>query len=386
MLGKIALLFALTLSLTNENNAQVAASMDGLELVLAGERFKISLGEHQLLNDGGDLGLEYFPDQTTVVLSNEPGLRILTAATDSTFLLAGKDWKSLSSARKVLAPVADSVYDNGYAGIAGVFRTRAGRLYGIYHAEDHRDIPRFASGVPGYYASVAMAYSDDSAETWRRLGPVITSSKGKSWQKYPGQADRGAGEPSLVIDKRAKWIYVYYTEHSRISSTGVHIGMARASTRIAQSSTPRFYKLRDGEFDQPGIGGLDSPIITLPEPSMSEALIPHVVFLRGLDTYFMTLSVNYWGDYLTDRGLTNSGIYLSISKDGVSWNDPQLLFQDYTVPLTGRTFSWGATLVADNENAESGWLVYGHSSRWGGSAIGGTPHHLVGRRFQIPRN
>ncbi len=374
----------MAVSLTNKNHAQSAAPLDGVQLEFAGERFEISLGEHQLLNGGNELGLAYFPDQTTVVLSNAPSLRILAAATDSTYLIAGADWKSLSSSQKVLAPVADSTYDNGYAGIAGVFKTQAGPLHGIYHAEDHRDIPRFPSGAPGYYASVALAYSDDSAETWHRLGPVITSSKGKAWQKCPGQSDRGTGEPSLVIDKTGKWIYVYYTEHSRIDSPGVHIGMARASTDFAPGTTPKFYKLRDGRFDQPGIGGLDSPIISLPQPSVSEALIPHVVFLPGFDTYFMTLSVNYWGDYLTDRGLTDSGIYLSISKDGVAWSDPQLLLRDYTVPLIGKTFSWGATLVADYISSESGWLLFGHSSRWGAPPLG-TPHHLVGRRFKILR-
>lgn len=369
-----------------KKNTQVVASQDGVQLVLAGERFQISLGKHQVLNDGTELDLSFFPDQTTIVLSSEPSLRILTAATDSTFLLAGKDWKSLSSVRKVLAPVADSTYDNGYAGIAGLFKTGSGRLYGIYHAEDHRDMPRFPSGVPGYYATVAMAYSDDSAETWHRLGPVLTSSKGKSWQKYPGQSDRGVGEPSLVIDKTGTWIYLYYTEHSRISSIGVHIAMARASTNIAQGATPEFYKLRDGKFDQPGIAGIDSPIITLPDAAVSEALIPHVVLLPGLDTYLMILSVNYWDDYLTDRGLTDSGIYVSVSKEGVTWSDPQLLFRDYTVPSVGKSLSWGATLVPDSKVTESGWVVYGHSDRWGGSSVGGTPHYLVGRRFQIRRD
>lgn len=381
---KIALQFALLVSLMAATNAQVASKMDSVQLLLAGERFEMSLGDRQLLNDGRELNLSFFPDQTTVVLTNEPKLRILTANSNSTFLLEGKDWTSLNRAKKVLEPVADSTYDNGYAGIAGVFSAKDGRLYAIYHAEDHVDIPRFASGIPGYYATVALAYSDDVGNTWTRLGPVIKSSKGKHWQKYSGQSDRGVGEPSMVIDKTGRWIYVYYTEHSRINSIGVHIAMARASAESEPGTTPMFYKLRDGRFDQPGIGGLDSPIIKFADPKASEGLIPHVIYLPRLDTYFMTLSVNYWDDYLTDRGLTDSGIYVSISRDGIVWSDPELLFRDYTVPVIGESFSWGATLIVDDTASEQGWMVYGHSAQWG-SGSSGTPHHLVGRRFRLVR-
>ena len=69
---KIALQFVLLVSLMAATNAQVASKMGSVQLLLAGERFEMSLGDRQLLNDGRELNLSFFPDQTTVVLTNEP--------------------------------------------------------------------------------------------------------------------------------------------------------------------------------------------------------------------------------------------------------------------------------------------------------------------------
>lgn len=347
------------------------------------QRIVVTLSKRTTLSDGIRLGLSFFPDQTPVVLRAAPKLRVLMAAEDRTYLLDGSDWTSLSTAREVLAPEKRNDYDNGYAGIAGVHRTPSGRLYAIYHAEDHVGMPRFPSGIPGYYASIAMAVSDDDGVTWQRLGPVIKSAKDKSWTALPVRYDRGVGEPSLAVDRSGNWLYVYYTDHSRVTTAGVSIAMARASADIRESSAIRFFKYHQGVFSEPGLGGAETPIILLSTGPTTEALLPHVVFVRALDRYVMTLSVNNWSDYRTDQGLTNSGVYVAFSRDGVEWSTPALLLRDYTVPLLGKSFCWGATIVLDGNDQWAGWLVYGYSSNWGHRDLAATPHHLAGQRIRF---
>jgi hypothetical protein len=347
------------------------------------QRLVVTLGKRKILNDGVHLGLSFFPDQTPVVLATTPKLRVLMAAENRTYLVEGSGWTSLDTAREVLTPEKRNEYDNGYVGIAGVYRTARGRLYAIYHAEDHVGVPRFPSGIPGYYASIAMAVSDDDGVTWQRRGPVIKSAKDKSWTARPRQYDRGVGEPSLALDRSGDWLYVYYTDHSRVGTASVSIAMARASTDIRESSGIRFSKYHQGAFSEAGLGGAETPVIRLSTGPPTEALLPHVVFVRALNRYVMTLSVNNESDYMTDQGLTNSGVYVAFSMDGVAWSTPALLLRGYTVPLPGKAFCWGATIVLDGNNQRTGWLLYGYSPYWGHPDLAATPHHLAGQQVRF---
>jgi hypothetical protein len=353
------------------------------DILIPEQRLVLSIGEREVLNDGRSLDLAFFPDQMPVVLDREPNLRVLMAAWNRTYLMEGADWRTLASAREVLAPDPENEYDNGYAGIAGVHRTPDGRIYAIYHAEDHVGMPVFASGQSGYYASVAMAFSDDDGISWQKFGPVIQSKQPKTWARYPGQADRGTGEPSLVLDPSGDWLYAYYTEHSRATTVGVYISMARASTKIRDPSSFEFFKYHDREFSGPGLRGSDSPIIQLTTGRTTEALLPHVVFVPSLKRYVMTLSVNNWNDYLTDQGLTNSGAYIAFSRDGVNWSAPTLVHRDFVVPLTRESLCWGSTIVFDGADALTGWFLYGFSPHWALWQSSGTPHHLAGHRVRF---
>ena len=339
----------------------------------------VQLQPQTLANTGERLRLAYFPDQAPAVLSTAPRLRVLMAAADRTYLVEGGDWSDLETARPVLVPDPTSTYDNGYAGIAGIHRAE-GRVFAIYHAEDHVGMPRFSSGVPGYFASVAMATSRDEGSTWTRLGPVITSSRPKSWTRHANQCDRGTGEPSIALDRTGAWLFLYYTDHTRANSDGVNIAMARASTRLPERGPPRFSKFHRGSFSQPGIGGVETPLIR-PGGGTCEALSPHVVFVRAIDRYVMILSINDWSDYMARGHPKNSGVHVAFSVDGVTWSTPQTLIPGFTVPLVMQPLFWGATLLVDDPEAAEGWLIYGYSPSWGPQTPRTRPHHLAGRRI-----
>lgn len=363
-----------------------ADSGGAIEIALLDEQLSLHLGPRETLVEPGELGLNYFPDMAIVVLTRTP-LRALITAGTRTMLVEGRDWKHLTGAREVLSPGGPGQFDNGYAGITGVYRRADGALYAVYYAEDHEGMPKLAhGGIPGFYASQALALSMDNGESWKKLGQIITSSKPKDWVAYPGQADRGAGESGTVVTPDGQWLYVYYTDHSRVNSRGVQVCLARCRVGDAEPSPGSFFKYRDGAFGQPGIGGLDTPVVSARADDQAEAMYPHVLYMPALKKYAMILSVNYWKEYTHKTGLRKSGMYIAVSDDGIRWSSPRRLLVDNSVPLEGQSLSWEATLVLDRDDGLEGWLLYGHSPRWGRTRTGNVPHHLVGRRvrFHLP--
>jgi hypothetical protein len=191
-----------------------------------------------LLPDGNALGLSYFPDEGTSILTSDPyrimvtdgGKKssvVVTASTTTDPLM------NLAQASTVLTPGAPSDFDNGYAGISAVYRHTDGVYYGFYHAEDQVDtgtIP--GTSIPGFYARIAIATSPDGT-TWVKGGYVIESFVPKRTPDgVTVQYDQGAAEPGAVASADGKWLYLYYTEHSRVNPAGgarpVVICLARA--------------------------------------------------------------------------------------------------------------------------------------------------------------
>jgi hypothetical protein len=339
-----------------------------------------ALGDRETVLARGALGLDYFPDQATVRLPGTPDLALLVAATTSTYRLTGTDLLHLTGAARVLGPGAPGAFDNGYAGIGGVYRDGAGTLYGFYHAEDQEGLPNIpGTRIPGFYASIGLATSRDAGSTWQKQGPVITSQKPKAWTAYDGQADRGAAAPGVVLDAGGRYLYLFYEDHSRVNGRGVQIFVARADLTAGPPAPGRFSKYYDGAFSEPGIGGLDSVIISGKAYDHADAMFPHPVRSAYLGLFVMIFNVDVWREWQSGRPAARSGFYLAYSCDLVNWSTPALLFVDNTVPVNGRSLSWQGSLLWDDPAEKSGWLVYGYSQRWPES------HHMVARRLSFER-
>lgn len=370
-------------SANRPSQPEAGDSSGPLDIEIPDEGVSIHIGPRETLVEPGRLKLDYGPDMATVVIERSP-LRALITAGTRTMLVAGDDWNHLSSSKEVLSPGGPGEFDNGYVGVTGVYRHSDGTLYAIYYAEDHEGMPRLplGGGIPGFYASQGLASSTDNGDTWTKLGRVITSSKPKEWT-HPSckeQADRGAGESGTVLTPDGKWLYVYYTEHSRVGGRGVQVCLARSRVGDEPPSLTSFFKYHDGQFGEPGLGGQDTPVLSAFADDESDAMYPHVVYMPALQKYVMILSINHWKEYVLKRGLNNSGIHVALSDDGIRWSAPTRLLVDWAVPLEGRSLSWEATLVLDREGGLEGWLLYGYSPRWGHTQTGNIPHHLVGRR------
>jgi hypothetical protein len=359
-----------------------ADSGEALDLALPEAGLSLHLGPREMLVRPGQFGLNYFPDMATIVLERTP-LRALVTAGTKTMLVEGFDWRHLRSVREVLSPGGPGQFDNGYTGITGLYPHADGTWYAIYYAEDHEGMPPLPGGIPGFYASQGLAASKDQGNTWKKLGQAISSCKPKDWTRFDGQADRGAGESGTVVTPDGQWLYVYYTEHSRVNDRGVQICLARSRVGDVAPSPTSFFKYHEGGFGQPGLGGQDTPVLSAHSDDQAEAMYPHVVYLPAVQKYVMILSVNYWKEYVNKTGLSKSGIYIAFSEDGIRWSTPHRLLVDNAVPLEGQTLSWEATLVPEREDALEGWLLYAYSPRWGHIATDNVPHYLVGRRARF---
>lgn len=348
----------------------------------------ISLGDQVTILPNGAMGMSYFPDEAIARIPDEKKLRLLiaTGTDNASYLVEGNDLFSLTTAKKVLGRGGFRSIDNGYAGISGVHAHSNGKLYAFYHAEDHEGMQSLGPGQPnGYYATVAVAESSDGGTTWNKLGPVITSSKPKAFQAHPQHHARGVGLPGITVDRSGKYLYVYYTDQSFSNLGGMQTSVARAELAAGPPVPGAFSKYFRGAFSEPGIGGLETPVLRAMQLERSFAMYAHPVFVPALDQYIAVFNVNNPREVRQNLPATISGIYFAHSVDGLNWSTPVQLIADYSSPFVGKSLSWQATILWDNNKETSGWMVYGHSPSWGHDRgeFRGTPHYMVGRRISI---
>lgn len=352
-------------------------------------RVVVMLGERETLLKSGSLGMTFFPDEAIAVLQTKPSMRLLLSAGKSSYLVEGKDLKHLSFAKEVLVEGDQGEFDNGYAGISGVYayknKSGANALYAFYHAEDQEGMPSLNAGIPGFYASIGSAVSKDNGKTWKKSGQIITSHYPKSYTAYPDQGDKGVGTPSFVVSKNGSYLYAYYNEHSYINNRGVQICLARSPINAGPPVPGTWSKYYNGDFQEPGIGGDETPVFSaknIGKNSDGNAFQAHVVFSEKLNLYVMIVNLHFWKEYDKEHHRDLSGMYIAFSQDGIKWSSPSKIIDDNSVAYYGESLSWQGSIIFDDGSTNSGWLVYGYSPKFGWD-IFHTPHYMAGRRIKI---
>lgn len=185
-------------------------------------------------------------------------------------------------------------------------------LYGWYHFEPS-DLPCQTAPIIG------AAISRDGGKTWVDQGPVLENGYGIDCAYDNGFFVGGNGDFHVIPDQHAGYFYFVFSNYAGpIEQQGV--ALARSSFK--DRGQPRTaFKLHNGAWTEPGLGGQVSPIFT----STTGWKGPHIEAFWGPSIH--------WNDYLdTYVALLNhtdgpewkqEGIYLSTSANLLEWTEPQ---------------------------------------------------------------
>lgn len=338
------------------------------------------LGEPKVLLRHDQFGLRYFPDMPVCTISRKP-LTFLMAVTTSTYLVSGPDLNSLHPVAEVLRPGRPGSFDGNYAGVGGIIvEENKSDLIALYHAEDHSGMPELGyNTVPGFYASVGLATSKDGGRSFQKVGPILTSNQPKNPEG--GHPAQGLGDPTVCRSKDGRYLLAYYSEHSRVDGRGVQIGLARSP--VSAGGRPGTWKKYfEGSFDLPGLGGKETPVISM-QKFQADAHNPSVVYIEPFQKYVMVFCCLAYADFQRRRA-DRSGFYIASSDDGITWSEPTLIYSALTVPIPGIEMAMHPSLLLteQDQSSVSGWLLYGYSPRWGHTEREPS-HHLVGRHIRL---
>jgi hypothetical protein len=183
-------------------------------------------------------------------------------------------------------------YDNGGSWMMSVFRQEGEKFIGFFHAEDHW-YPHTTNNIA--WKSLGVAYSEDKGVTWSNAQQTITSSKPKPATPEWG----GTGDCCVVWDHLNKRWMCYFQEHI----------LSMAISTDPNGAPGTWKKYYQGDFSEEGLGG-------------QQTVLP------GLSQYPGGNPSVHWNTYLSKwvmvwHGWSPPRIYVAVSDDGVSWDNPQ---------------------------------------------------------------
>lgn len=322
----------------------------------------------------GTWGLNWLPDGNISYLWIDGQLNVWLSGGPRTYLLRGPDFDHLSphklddngNAVPVFAP-SGMGFDRDYAGSTAVMQASNGTdLLMIYHGEDN------SCGDGNTKAGIGLARSSDGGQTWTREGQIITSPQMPADCSFEGF--KGAGNPTVLLSADGDYFYMYYMEW--VSTRPDEISLARAP-RSSDGAPGTWVKFHNGDFSQPGLGGLSDAVIHRPSETAGYAGVPNVTYNMSLGRYLAVV-------------VGHDGFYHASSIDGTDWTTPSRFFSAPTLtawPLLNDGDSWYyyPTLITpqkvlDDFSTTSGYLYYAHGVK------NRSPHYMVRRAFQLQYN
>jgi len=336
-----------------------------------------AIGEQQILLESGRHGLTYFPDEGISVIHKQPLAFLMVAGTE-TWLMQGPSWAAAKPVQKVLVPSADGP-DNSYAGIGAVhIDVENNKVYAFYHAEDQKGYQKLDNGVPNFMASICLSEGAIDGRNFEKRGPVLTTFH----EKNPSaKQPQGVADVTVSPSADGRYLYAWYTDQSRDGNRGVQICMARSP--IADHGKPGSWrKWRDGEFSESGLGGRETPVVSLREAG-ADAWAPNVVYVPECRRYVMVLNATVYADF-EPGSKPAGGIRLAHSADGIHWSQLATLVTAFGIPMPGKECAIHPTfiVVRATDEAVDGTLLYGYSPKWGHTAHE-PPHHLASRTVRL---
>ena len=289
--------------------------------------YSATLGSISSVANPGITNFQYMPDGHFAILQ-EGATCLLFWPIGHTSRSVGCDPGSstVSPASPVLSAGSPGEFDNGGIWLYSVHRLQNGDLLGFYHAEDH-EFPPHTNPSKIAWKSIARAQSTDGGVTWTKSGQIITASTPKP---SGPPAWGGPGDHSTVWDSvNQRWVMYYSSHYIKAASSSDPLG--------AVGTWKKYYQ---GNFSTLGVGGNDDPLSGLKEvPGGNPSVHWNSYFQRWV------MAWHAWDE---------SGIWISVSKEGIEWESPRILVQ-----TSGSARNWNPTLKMDADG-KSGTLYYGY--------------------------
>jgi hypothetical protein len=236
----------------------------------------------------------------------------------------------------------EGTFDNAGAWLYSVHRLEGDNLIGFYHGEDHEwppnigPVPDPINGIPIAWFSIAYVTSDDNGKSWTKHGQILTTPKPVDPQ-YGGPANH-----CVVYDnKNSRWV-IFFTDGP----------ITAAISEDPEGKPGTWYKLNNGSFSEPGLGGKAESL---------EGLLyywggtPSVHFNNYLNKWVMVY--HSWEMEYDNNGTPRASILFTTSDNLIRWTTPAVLMQ-----ADANEMLWHATIIgsSDTEAGREAVLYYGH--------------------------
>jgi len=305
-------------------------------------------------------GLATLPDEHTSFLPVGPSNYLVFAATStaasgpdktgaivfrssdlSTFTLANGYGQTALGGLVFVAPSAftdcsfsgPGSFDQNYAAPGGVVHDPtlpAGNQIMVYEAEQHCFGGQYDFN---YFATIGLARSSDGGVTWPASGAAdryaILQVPGAKPTATPAPPE-GDAIPTAFVDDVASGHYLYVVYENQGASTIQPDGYLRvARTQLGASGPLAFSKWNQGQWTEPGIGGLDSamtPTRGCGDSGFQDA--GQISYVDALHLYVLTfvcvtLQQTSPGTYVPVQGSWYFSTATSLATQ--DWSPPQLI-------------------------------------------------------------
>ncbi|MEP7362131.1 MAG: hypothetical protein ABI972_02665 [Acidobacteriota bacterium] len=200
-----------------------------------------------------------------------------------------------------------------------VWKDPDGVMFGWYH---HEPGGVCADGLTA--PEIGAAVSFDDGATWQDLGIVMTSGDAIDCSAKNGFFAGGHGDFSVIADRSGAYLYFLFGNYGG-PVEGQGISMARMAVGDRWGPAGAVWKLHDGRWDEPGLGGLVSPILPAKVAWQSDKTDsfwgPSVHFNTYLNTYVMLMSRSCCSERWPQEG-----IYISYNRflgNPGGWTEPK---------------------------------------------------------------
>jgi hypothetical protein len=248
---------------------------------------------------------------SSVVDGNSPGLWVdgklkVYTSTGDLLKMSGDDLHSL----QMDAPPLINSSEHQPMWIESVWRDpQTGTVYGWYHNEPGGYCPGKGLTMPRIGALV----SHDGGETFEDLGIVLSAGEAPNCNAKNGFFAGGHGDFSVILDRKGEYFYFLFDNYGGAANTQ-GIAMARLAFDDRDHPVGNVYKYYEGDWQETGIGGRLTPVITVRVPWESANTDAHWGPSVSWNTYIQRYVI------LLNRSCCEpewpqEGIYISYSSD-----------------------------------------------------------------------